>query len=174
MMGLDNVDCNVCRQAGGLTRKKVYRFSTPIVVIGWLFLIPSLLGVSCGACGLISTGSVTTEQVAQSADRYKGALRQIDGLSKNQVERIYEMESPSEESLKAMGLNPAQAREASVAHTSLVAGGAGTALGAGMMGGASVFVIVASFISGLLGYILILRKKVIACNRCNGIHSDAV
>lgn len=172
--GLDAVPCNVCHQTGGLHRKKVSRFSTPIVIIGWLFLLPSLLGVGCGACGLVTTGSASSQTSAQIDADYRSRLEKIEGLSSEKVEEIMAMTVVDEAALQAKGLTKAQARQADLAHSSKIAGGAGAAIGGGLMAGGSIFVMVASFVGGLLGWILILRKKVIACSHCNGVHSEAV
>lgn len=172
--GLEAVPCNVCHQSGGLHHKKVFRFSTPIVIIGWLFLIPSLLGVGCGACGLATTGSATSQTSASLETEYRDRLAEVRGLSPAKIEEIVALPTVDEASLKGLGLTDAQAREVDLAHSSKLAGGAGAAIGGGLMAGGSIFVIVSSFIGGLLGWILILRKKVIACRLCSGVHSEAV
>lgn len=174
MSGLSEVACNTCQQRGGLTHKKVFKFSTPVVIIGWLFLIPSLMGVGCGALGLMATSTATTETASGITEQYRESLEKIDGLSASQVREIIDMEPYSEAQLPALGLSKSQARRVDSAHTTMVAGGAGAALGSGMMGGASIFMMISSFVGGLLGWLLIMRKKVIACNLCKGIHSETI
>ena len=47
-MGQPNLDegrMASCKQPGGLSIKKVHRMSTPVVVIGWLLLVPSFFDV---------------------------------------------------------------------------------------------------------------------------------
>src|SRR5665213_332821 len=44
MNDLEPLICRVC-QRGTLVNKKVYRMSTPVVAIGFIFLIPSVLGI---------------------------------------------------------------------------------------------------------------------------------
>ncbi|TMP93798.1 MAG: hypothetical protein E6L07_09965 [Verrucomicrobia bacterium] len=45
----------------------------------------------------------------------------------------------------------------------------GTGAGTVIVGGFSIFVIVASFVGGLLGWLLIMRKRVLECTRCGAI-----
>lgn len=52
------IRCKVCEQ-GVLTSKRVFRMSTPVVVIGYIFLIPSFLGI---ALALIFVSSSATSR----------------------------------------------------------------------------------------------------------------
>ncbi len=52
---------------------------------------------------------------------------------------------------------------------SLTAGNAGAAVGGLLMGGASVLLAVMSLIGGLLGYLLVMKKKVLQCGTCGAV-----
>ena len=112
---LGGATCRVCQQPGSLEIRKIHRFSTPVVVIGWLILIPTFLGMSCGTIGLVGAGGMAA-QSAQSGGPTVGAYA----------------------------------------------------------GGLSLFVLISSFMGGLLGYLLIMKKKVITCGRCGSVQAEAL
>jgi hypothetical protein len=39
------IQCSTCKQ-GFLSRQRLYRMSTPVVVIGYILLVPSILGIA--------------------------------------------------------------------------------------------------------------------------------
>ena len=89
--------CRVCN-AGVLEMKTKYRMSVPVILIGYIFLIPSVLGMFVGGVTLFSAGA---------------------------------------DSAAACGI--------------------------------SVFVIVASFVAGLFGWLLTMKKKVLQCSNCGAV-----
>ena len=56
--------CKVCDR-GALEKKEIYRMSAPVVVIGFLLLIPSILGMLAG--GLMVAGAISTGDTADAA-----------------------------------------------------------------------------------------------------------
>lgn len=174
MANLASVACNSCKQVGGLSLKKVHRMSTPVVVIGWLFLIPSFLGMSCGACGLLAGGKATSKTSAAVDQEYTQRVTQVQGIRPEQVQKVLAMPFPDEDSLRGAGLTRPQRDAVKAAYESKTARGAGAAIAGGLFGAASLVGIITSFVGGLLGWILIMKKRVIACRLCGGIHSDAV
>jgi len=107
---LGGAACRVCQQPGSLEIRKIHRFSTPVVVIGWLILLPTFLGMAAGALGLAGAG-----------------------------------------------LAASHGGDAALSTTPIW-----------------IFIIIASFMGGLLGYLLVMKKKVITCSRCGGVHAEAV
>src|SRR5579883_1910728 len=65
--------CQVCRQ-GELVMQKTYRMSTPVVLIGWLLLIPSFIGISIGICLIIGTGAASVGATASLGQKSKAEL----------------------------------------------------------------------------------------------------
>src|SRR2546423_7553946 len=57
---ISGVPCQVCGQ-GVMTKKRVFRLSGPAVVIGFILLIPSILGICFGGLTMLFTvlGSAT-------------------------------------------------------------------------------------------------------------------
>jgi hypothetical protein len=95
--------CKVCER-GVLVPKKVFRMSGPVVIIGFIFLIPSILGMSASALVLVTA-----------------VLSKPLGISIN-----------------------APAFIATIA----------VAIG------------ISSFIGGLLGWLLVMKKRVLQCSIC--------
>lgn len=106
-----SIDCNVCRTTGSMTQTTVGKFSGPVQAIGFIILIPSVIGI---LIGLFMVVIFIATAVLTPADDHKGAI-------------------------------------------------AGVSIGFGL------FFAVASFVSGLLGWVLIMRKKVFKCLRCGFI-----
>lgn len=95
------ISCRVCGQSGGISKNKIRRLSGPAVVIGYLFLIPSVLGMASGLMTMCAGGR--------------------------------------------------------------------TAISLGM----GLFLLIGSFVGGLVGWILTMKKTVLLCANCKGVHADA-
>ena len=97
--------CKVCDK-GALVRQKIYRMSAPVVVIGYILLIPSVIGILISAlmlAGIIANSSGDTGVIAAQT-----------------------------------------------------------------LAGGIVFVFgIASFVGGLLGWLLVMKKKVLRCSVCS-------
>jgi hypothetical protein len=102
------VRCKVCEK-GNLDRRKKFRMSGPVVAIGYIFLVPSILGVMISAFMFISTAAL---HPSNSAD--PGTSAAVTGI----------------------------------------AGGIAIAFG------------IASFVGGLIGWLLVMKKQVLECNVC--------
>lgn len=100
------ITCKICDQ-GQLKQIKRYRLSAPVVFIGYVLLVPSILGV------LFSIVTLAT----------------------------------------FVGLSSAASR-------------GGTDAATGIAGGITVFVGLAFFVSGLLGWLLVMKKQILQCDAC--------
>lgn len=96
------LQCQVCGQ-GRLIRRKVYRLSGPVVVIGYIFLIPSFIGIYLSASAL-------------------------DSASNNN-------------------------------HSDVIVPGLAIIFG------------IASFVSGIFGWLLVMKKKILQCSACGAVVS---
>jgi hypothetical protein len=104
------ITCKVCDR-GELRKKDIFRMSGPVVVIGFILLIPSILGMVVSAVTVAGMLSASTWKDTSQAG---------------------------------------------------VAG-----LGIVFLTGLVVFV--ASFVGGLLGWLLIMQKRVLQCSECRAI-----
>jgi F0F1-type ATP synthase assembly protein I len=80
------------------------------------------------------------------------------------ITQVLASEALTESSREA--LTPAQQRAVDEVKVELSAGTVGAGLGATMAGGASLFVLVSSLIGGLLGWLLVMKKRVLQCTEC--------
>jgi hypothetical protein len=96
------ITCKVC-DSGSLILRKKHRMSGPVVAIGYIFLVPSILGI------LISL--LTFVRISDTAGHSSDAA-------------------------------------------------------VGIAGGIVVFFGIASFVGGLVGWLLVMKKRVLECSRC--------
>lgn len=187
--------CKVC-DVGYLERRKIYRLSGPVVVIGYLLLIPSILGIVVSA--ILMFAALTYGQQSSLSDpdhdlriqcfnETKAAMTTmangveplpsdypnidtyceclLPAARKGQPTGIGSLAAASCSRLIASGsLTSADAatqrlydeQDYSTSDTFLRTAGSGIAV----IGG------IAAFISGLLGWLLVMRKRVLRCNMC--------
>ena len=157
--------CPTC-QKGQLALKKEYRMSTPVVVIGWLLLVPSFLGMLFGILGLFATGSASTVTSA-SIDKEVRTHLEAASVPAAIIDRIIDGRTITEEEKR--GLTEPQRSAISAATLSRAASKVGAGAGTAVVGGLSIGVIVMSFIGGLLGWLLVMKKKVLKCPLCSAV-----
>src|SRR3989442_14471345 len=63
--GMDAIKCKTCDR-GTLTTQRKYRMSGIVVLIGFILLIPSVLGILFGVIGLVGSGSVASSSGERS------------------------------------------------------------------------------------------------------------
>jgi hypothetical protein len=169
-----NVVCKVCNQPGGIGASKLRRFSGPVVAIGYIFLVPSVLGMLFGVLMLFGTCSAAHKMGGQSAESFNSAIESIQGITRPQVSFLEGAATePTSAELVRMGLNENQAEGVGAAWRARSAGEAGAGIGAGLAGGFAIFMVVSSFVGGLLGWILTMKRNVLLCRLCNGVHAEA-
>jgi len=157
--------CRTCGQ-GTLVKRTNFRMSTPVVVIGFLLLIPSVLGMLFGVFMLFVTGVASKQTSASGESKIRAQLvaQNIPDPIINEVVSGRPV-SPNElESLTSQQQSAVHEAESSRLGQT-VGGGAATVIA----GGFSIFVIIASFVGGLLGWLLIMRKRVLQCARCGAV-----
>src|SRR6266446_4201294 len=157
--------CRTCGQ-GTLIARKTFRMSGPVVVIGFILLIPSGLGMLFGVLMRFLT-SMASMQTSTSSERDIRA-------------RLVAREIPEPIIVEVVAGNPVSDAETvpltyqqrAVVHDAQLSASS-EKVGAGaatvIAGGFCVFIIVASFIGGLLGWLLIMRKRVLQCARCGAV-----
>jgi len=210
-----HLTCKICDR-GALSSKSIFRMSGPAVVIGFILLIPSILGIICSALMFIGVnvfafaygGNEADSVASQSSHSYqsefdanfrrscattfKRSYYQASGLSAPQplveqycectlsnvketgseqvaaqtcIERVKDgdLDAPSEnvnalysggtshEMRPRTGLNPLRA--------AFSVFGSSLAIGLG----------ITSFVGGLLGWLLVMRKRVLQCDVCGAV-----
>jgi hypothetical protein len=66
-------------------------------------------------------------------------------------------------------LSPEQRKAVADAEMSIAAGIAGAGAGVVLVGGMAVFIFVASLVGGLLGWLLVMKKKILQCMSCGAV-----
>ena len=158
---VQTIQCRVCGQ-GYLFNVKVHRLSGPAVAIGYLLLMPSLLGI------LLCLGFITASWVGVYANH---------GLSPHTLQGLREAKVPAQlqQSLIAghpvaeaemAGLTADQKREVQYANGDIEASRFGSGIFAACGTGVALIGAVLSFMGGLFGWLLVMRKRVLMCNYC--------
>jgi hypothetical protein len=157
--------CNVCNQ-GTLKRKKKFRLSGPAVFIGYIFLIPSILGILFGLTLLFGTGAATTESSKTMKEGIRTHLLEAN-LPQAIIEEVANGRKISQSQKDSLSQNQRIAIES--AEMTYSASMVGTGAGAAIAGGFSIFVIFSSFIGGLVGWLLTMKKWVLQCTGCGAV-----
>jgi len=159
----DGIRCKVC-DVGTLERLKVHRMSPIVVVIGYILLIPSALGVIASAVGLLSTGAAESRVTESARLRAAGRLER-DDIPDSIVDKVRSGHTATESELVVLS-NTQRAsyeREIRVLNTETAGSGAGVVIA----GGIAIAFGVLSVVGGLLGWLLIMKKTVLKCTRCS-------
>jgi hypothetical protein len=149
-----------------MVKRKKYRLGGIVATIGYIILIPSFLGMLLGFLALFATGSAGNETKESLKTEVAGELRNA-AVPENLVAKVTTMEEIQEADLA--GLTDEQRQAVSDGELSMSAGSMGADAGTAIAGGFSLFLIVSSFVGGLLGWLLILKKRVLQCNNCGAV-----
>lgn len=162
--------------------EKRHRMSKPVVIIGYLFLVPAIVGmliglvITIGGIGAAADGVSKSEAQAEqpmsllgSADRNLLDLANVDNAL---VDRLDRGETIAEEELRALPTD--QRRAVRMAQTSadlerVVSDGSAKAAGGALEAAFGVMVILGAFVNGLLGWLLVMKKRVLACDTCEAV-----
>ena len=153
--------CRTCGQ-GALVRRKTFRMSGPVVVIGFILLIPSVLGMLFGILTLVGIGMAQSE--APSMDPKTRTRLEAQQVPEPVITQVAASKPIDEAQFTA--LTPQQRTAVRDAQSSVSAGKVRWRSAGVVAGGLFIFVIVVSFVGGLLGWLLIMRKRVLQCARC--------
>ena len=156
------VSCKTC-DSGTMYLRKRYRMSGPVVVIGYIILIPSVLGIALSAIGLLGSGGAASITFETMKDNTRTTLSE-KGIPNSIINKIIAFESVSPVELEALTYE--QKQEVGVARLLLTSGTAGAGLGGLAAGGSFLCVGISSFVGGLLGWLLIMKKKILQCSSC--------
>ena len=159
--------CKVCDQ-GVLKKKKKYRMSVPVVLIGYVFLIPSIIGMLIGMIGIIVTGSATSETSKSIKQEVRRQLTEAK-VPSSIVEKVINHETVTP--MEKQNLSEKQRRALDSARLTYSAGTVGAGAGAAIAGGFSIVVLISSLVGGLLGWLLTMKKKVLPCTHYGAVVS---
>lgn len=138
--------------------------SGPAVVIGYLLLIPSILGMLIGGLGLFATGATASSSAAAIDSEARQRLTEA-GIATPVIEKVLSGSHISPSSID--GVSSEQQMVITDTQLSVNAVKLGAGAGSFIAGGLSIIIILVSFIGGLLGWLLVMKKWVLQCNRCS-------
>ena len=140
--------------------------SGPVVVIGFILLVPSFLGMLLGILMLFLTGAAST-QTSISSERDIRARLVAQDIPEPIISEVIAGKTVGNAEL--MSLNSRQQSAIHAAQLSASAQKVGAGAATVIAGGLCLFVILASFLGGLIGWLLVMRKRVLQCARCGAV-----
>jgi hypothetical protein len=136
--------------------------------MGFILLIPSAFGMLLGVFMLFFTGAAAADsQTFASGERKIRAQLAAQNIPEPIITAVVSGKPVSNDQL--VPLTHQQQSVVYEAESSRLAQKVGAGTATLVAGGLSIFVIVAAFIGGLLGWLLIMRKRVLQCARCGAI-----
>jgi hypothetical protein len=174
--------CKVCDR-GMLAPKKLFRMSPSVVVIGFIFLIPSVIGMlislfgilgsvaSAGASASMNASSASSKREAISRMREAGVPRHV--INAVLAGRTSEVDQWLHADIETNGRVTAyQAEPVRQAQRDIEPGVASLSLDGllpHLVGISSIVFGIISFVGGLFGWLLVMRKKVLQCAVCGAV-----
>lgn len=156
-----------------MTRKRVYRMSGPAVVIGYILLIPSIMGMLFGGLtfltaaigGAAAAGHRLPDAVLESVRRDLTAQRVPEDI----ISDVCAERHVSDSRMNLARLDSSQQLAVRAAELSISTSKGAPALAACCGGTFSIMIMIGSFVGGLLGWLLVMRKTVLQCFRCGAV-----
>ena len=171
MVAQQAVACSVCNQ-GSLVRKKVYRMSGIVAFIGYILLMPSLLGVLICAIGVVGAvvGGSRVDEARNATDSMAGEMR-AKGVPDGIIAKLRNGETVTDGEMAKLTVDQRREVETVQAATTFAkgAGVAGAAIGVGLF----IFLGIVCLVSGLIGWLLVMKKWVLQCTNCKAVTASA-
>ncbi len=156
-----------------MTRKRVYRMSGPAVVIGFILLIPSILGMLFGGLTFLTAAIGGTAAAANKlpAAALESVRRDLTAqrVPEDIIADVCAEKHVSDTRMNLARLDSGQQVAVRAAELSISTAKGAPALAACCGGGFSIMILIGSFVGGLLGWLLIMRKTVLQCFRCGAV-----
>lgn len=162
---MNSPTCKVC-DSGTMRLTKKYRMNAVVVIIGYILLIPSLLGMAGSGVTCIAAGAGASSASETLSDSTATSLSEA-GVPGHVISEFESSGTVSESTLSSLPTE--QADSVRMLLDVELAGQVGAAAGAGIMGLFSAFGFVMALVGGLLGWLLTMRKKVLQCQQCSAV-----
>ena len=172
------MNCEKCN-VGEMEPTKVARFTGCLIGIGYTLLIPAIVAISVATGVTLSGILITGETTSRSAERAKAEtankLRAIRGLPEYIVED-FKRSGEIGQGIRGQ-LTPMELQEVDLAMASYNASLAGSAIGGTMAAGMGIMMNVAIYATSIpaliMGFVLLMKKKVWRCNGCGYLFERA-
>ncbi len=165
------IPCKVCDR-GSLAAKKIFRLSGPVVFIGYVLLIPSICGILISALMLlvVAISSVAHPYIVSNARNQAIANMQRVNVPERTIGAVLERRDDLlEPQLGSDSLSDIQKRWVRDSREKLKGSNENTVFGVVVGGSFSVLLGIASMVGGLLGWLLVMKKRVLQCNLCSAV-----
>lgn len=149
-----------------MVRRKTYRMSIPVVIIGYIFLVPSVLGMLFGILMLVSSFGAGAS-AASEVDKSVRAELVANSIPAPVIEKI--MANKPIDHAMLVQFTPQQQEAIKSSSTQQAAGKVGAGVGTAAAMGFSVILIVMFFVGGLVGWLLVMKKKILQCDHCSAV-----
>lgn len=162
---IKSIKCKTC-ETGTMVRRKKYRMSVVVVVIGYIILIPSIFGILSGVFGVVMSGIAASEVVDASETAADSALRAVN-VPEAVITKVVALDSLA--ASDTVGLTSVQRAAVRSERFGLSTEMVGMAVAGTITGGLFVFMAITSLVGGLLGWLLVMKKKVLQCDNCDAV-----
>ncbi|MBX3364600.1 MAG: hypothetical protein KF866_07525 [Phycisphaeraceae bacterium] len=151
------IKCKICDE-GQLVRRRKHRLSGPAVLVGYILVIPSVIGIAIGVL-LMLLGGVSSVSSA-NVDNLRRELRSAN-IPINIVDKIAAGTDLTRAEKRSLSAQQIRVIDDAIAkhNTTILAAGIAPPLGLGIA--------ISSLVGGTLGYLLIMKKHVLRCAYCS-------
>ncbi len=165
-----SAQCKTCDK-GSMQRKKIYRMSGVVVFIGYILLIPSILGVlGSAAMAALSMAGGAAAATAELDSKSFDDLR-ANKIPEAVITKLRRGNAITEDDLQ--GLNQDQRDKVKLQESALIMGRGGAAGVAALGAGMFICMGVSCLVSGLLGWLLVMKRWVLQCTNCMAVVESA-
>lgn len=186
--------CKICDR-GSLEPKKIFRMSGPVVAIGYIFLIPSVVGIvfsvflfiyAASFAGRAAIRSTVTQEVDVTQPRIAGAIQDMRelGIAESKIHDVLTLayqqfppEIPLPDTTLGMGRRVVVEEAIDAVHDNWITENANAQRlhpqanlwVSSIETGFALVIGISSFVGGLLGWLLVMKKRVLKCSACGAV-----
>ena len=162
---MPHVTCKTCDR-GSMHQKKKYRMSGMVVFIGYVLLIPSVLGLALSALLIVGTGTAGSQTSAVLKESTRSTLEDAT-VPEDIIVKVLDFDDLTD--AERQSLTSPQRSAVTAAQLGLAVGTVGAGAGIAVAGALALFIGLASLAGALLGWLLTMRKKVLQCDDCGAV-----
>lgn len=169
-----------CRQCNGsMKRKQIYRLSGCLVVIGSFILICGFLTIGMAiwitVAGTSATAKIESETLAEAKKEVRQKLEGIDGLPESVIREFKTTGDIKQKTIDSLDGKIKTDVETILAsyRASIIGIGLGTGMFALFGGGIVIILFIVGIPALIIGFLLVLKKKVWRCTNCGYIFARA-